>query len=130
MKKVSGNPGGGRSNAHRVSRLIVLSSGLLLAGTFQPAKAGFVGVYGPDKFTLLNSGGVAPNGTASFPDAGTLILTGSNDGNGLIGGTTDLTIVAAGNGLFQFDYFYSSLDAPTFDYAGYILGVTFYQLAD
>ena len=59
----------------------------------------------------------------------TIIFTGPNDGSDHPG-HTDLTITSRGNGFFHFDYLYSSLDIPPFDFAGYLLGPTFYQLAD
>ena len=65
-----------------------------------------------------------------------LILTGPNNGNGLPG-TTDLVTTAKATGTISFNYYYSTLDvwnpgdpdAP-FDYAGYLIGSTFHQLAD
>ena len=50
---------------------------LLLAGIPREAKAdGFIGYYAPSNFTLANTGGFLPNGSASFPDSTTLVLTG------------------------------------------------------
>jgi hypothetical protein len=91
------------------------------------AKAAFIGDYSLNQFTLTNTNA---NGFVSMtPDGGFLFLTGGNTGSGEPG-TTDLTIAAHGGGIVQFDYSYSSLDFPGFDFAGYLLGSTFVQLAD
>lgn len=132
---------------------------LLLAGTAYEAKAQFTGAYALDNFTLTNSGGILPNGSASSPDcislavcpnADTLVLTGTNDGSGLTG-MTDFTVPlpsqdifgfygasfdntggagvltvtnfsALSNG-FQFSYSFATTDDPTFETAGYLIGV-------
>lgn len=57
------------------------------------------------------------------------MITGGNTGTGL-SGWTDLTIAALGSGILTFDYSYSSLDSPPYDWAGYLLGSSFVQLAD
>src|SRR5262249_28187490 len=100
----------------------------ILSVTFLPqAKASFIGTYDLSNFTLTNTNA---DGSAMTPDSGlTLVLTGPNNGSDLAG-TTSLTISAAASGLLQFSYSYSSLDTPEFDFAGYILGATFIQLAD
>jgi len=70
------------------------------------------------------------DGTVSTPGAGvSAILTGGNNGTGLPG-TTDLTIVPAVLGMLHFDYSYTSLDGPGFDWAGYLLGQTSVELVD
>src|ERR1017187_10293909 len=56
-------------------------------------------------------------------------ITGGNTGS-TKPGTTDLTILAAGTGLGSFAFSYFSLDLPTLDYAGYLLGPNFFPLAD
>ena len=109
------------------------------------ARAGFIGYYAPGNFTFTDVIGTAPdlgypNGSAVFLDVNTLVLTGSNDGSGLEG-TTDLTIRAAGSGLFQFDFIFEDLVPPlpdplnpvdiyAFPYGGYLIGGTFVQLSD
>lgn len=103
--------------------LVIAISPILL----QQAQAGFIGDYAVTNFVLTNSNA---NGSAMSPDGGsTLIITGPNTGSGL-SGTTDFTVFAASAGLLQFQYLYSSLDAPGFDYAGYLLGPNFVQFAD
>jgi hypothetical protein len=93
------------------------------------ARASFTGNYSLDNFTLTNSSPVG-NGTATTPDSGlSLVLTGPNDGSG-DPGTVDFTILAPASGLISFDYLYSSQDLPTYDFAGYLLGNSFHQLAD
>jgi hypothetical protein len=90
-------------------------------------EAGFVGDYGLSRFTLLNSNA---DGTAVTPDNGlSLILTGGNNGSYALGSTT-FTVTAAGNGWVKFDYLYTSLDLPFYDYAGYLIGMQPVWLAD
>ncbi len=97
------------------------------------ANAAFIGVYAPGNFKLINTptcGGDILNGSAATPDNGnTVVLTGSNSGSGCAG-TTDLLTGAQAAGNVQFSYSYSSLDSPGGDFAGYLRGSTFTQLAD
>ena len=99
----------------------------------QHADASFIGPYALSNFTLNNSSVCAldmPNGSVGSPDGGvTAVLTGSNSGSGCPG-MTDLTINANGSGVVQFQFAYSSLDAPMADFAGYLLAGAFTQLAD
>jgi hypothetical protein len=105
-----------------------LGLALLCTGTFVPAaKADFVTPYALSDFTLVNSANA--NGTATTPDNGrTVVFTGPNDGSGLPG-FTELTVVARGTGLFQFDYVYTSLDVADVDFAGYLVNGHFFPLA-
>ena len=90
-------------------------------------EAGFIGDYGLARFTLTNA---EADGTAVTPDNGlSLILTGGNNGSYKSGSTT-LTVSATGNGWVKFNYLYTSLDLPSFDYAGYLNGGQFTWLAD
>lgn len=90
-------------------------------------EAGFVRDYGLSRFTLINFNA---DGTAVTPDNGlSLILTGGNNGS-YEPGSTSFTIAAAGNGWVKFDYLYTSLDEPFYDYAGYLVGTQFVWLAD
>lgn len=102
-----------------------------LAGSSQ-VSAGIIEDYPLGDFTLINTNadGLGLSGTS------TLILIGPNNGTGLPG-TTDLVTTAKTTGTIDFNYSYSTLDiwspgdpdAP-FDYAGYLIGSTFHQLAD
>jgi hypothetical protein len=76
-------------------------------------------------FSLTNQ---SADGTG-VGDALSLTLTGGNDGSGLAG-TTDVLTASLADGTVNFDFSYSSLDAPGFDSAGYLLGGVFVQLAD
>src|ERR1019366_4239715 len=76
-------------------------------------------------WTLTNT---SADGFATLTTLG-VDITGGNDGSANPG-TTDLTIVAAGTGPVSFAFFYFSLDLPTLDYAGYLLGPNFFPLAD
>ncbi len=122
-------PRGASCVRKRLLRLLAVCVLSLCAGGDAFAN-GFVAPYGPANFTLINSGGVTPNGFATFPDSNTLVLTGSNDGNGALGGTTDLVIAALGNGIFQFDWSFTTMDATGFENGGYLLGANFVQLSD
>jgi hypothetical protein len=91
------------------------------------AEAGFIGNYSLGQFSLINTNA---DGSVTTPDGGlSIILVGGNSGSGLPG-MTDLVITAAGTGLVQFSYAYSSLDFPGYDYAGYLWDSTFIQLAN
>src|SRR5579885_1765370 len=106
--------------AARILPLIVL--------LWQPvAWASFIGVYGPGNWTLTNTDA---DGTATFGSGdATLMLVGGNTGTGLPG-STDFLITVPLSGAIQLQYNYSSLDLPTYDFAGYLLGGSFVQLAD
>ena len=104
--------------------VLFLALGFILVSP-PSARAGMVGPYDPSLWTLTNTsadGFVTP--TASGVD-----ITGGNNGSGSPG-TTDFQILAAGTGLVSFTFLYFSLDEPTFDYAGYLLGPNFFILAD
>jgi hypothetical protein len=93
------------------------------------AKADFISQYPLIDFTLTNSpNSVVTDGFATMLGS-SIVLTGGNSGIGKPG-TTDLVTTATQTGLIQFFFSYSSLDAPTFDYAGYLLNGSFVQLAD
>jgi len=97
---------------------------------------GFTGPYALSNFTLTNtnlnpSDPIPANGFAEVTPAGSLVLTGSNTGSGLMpGATTYLTIASRGTGQVSFDWLYSSLDVPQLDVGGYILNSAFVALAD
>src|ERR1035441_2440211 len=89
------------------------------------ARAAMVGAYDLSLWTLTNT---SADGFA-IPTTLGVDITGGNTGS-TKPGTTDLTILAAGTGLVSFAFFYFSLDLPTLDYAGYLLGPNFFPLAD
>jgi hypothetical protein len=102
----------------------MLAACLLLAS---PARAGFIGNYAFEKFTLTNQNA---DGVAETPDGGlSIILTGGNNGSGL-NGTTDLFITAVISGMVHFQYSYFSLDTPGFDTAGFLVDNVFTPLAN
>jgi hypothetical protein len=83
--------------------------------------------YTMNAFGLINNNA---DGFAISPDGGlSVILTGGNNGSGLTG-TTDLVTTANASGIIAFSYMYSSVDMPGFDWAGYLIGNLFTQLAD
>ena len=100
---------------------------LALTGALaREAHAGLIGAF--QNFSLTNS--TFANGHAETFDGGlSLLFTGPNDGSGAPG-TTDLTMVVQSSGMFRFDYLYSSLDLPGYDFAGYLLSGNFFWLAD
>src|SRR5450759_3823349 len=102
------------------ARRIFLSFCCVLALTgalAREAHAGLIGAF--QDFSLTNST-FADGHAETFNGGLSLLFTGPNDGSGLPG-TTDLTTVVASSGSFRFDYAYSSLDSPGFDFAGYLL---------
>ena len=113
--------------AGRQTRTTLSLFWFLIAGAaLQQAKASSI-PYPLNVFTVVNSNA---DGTAASPDGGiSVILTGGNNGSGLTG-MTDLITTATGDGTISFQYSYSSLDAPGFDWAGYVIGSQFTQLAD
>jgi hypothetical protein len=119
----SSRPGFGSGRLKRF-----LFTAIFLAGAVVPAAKGdFVSPFALSNFTLTNSANA--NGSATTPDAGhTVILTGPNDGSGLVG-STELTIVSPATGLFRFDWVYNSLDSPGADSGGYVLNGQFVVLA-
>jgi hypothetical protein len=94
----------------------------------QRAEAGFIGDYTLSNWTLTSTD---PLGTAFTPDLGlTLVIRGANDGTGNPGGV-DFTILAPAAGMVQFTYTYTTDDPDVgFDFAGYLLGVNFVELAN
>jgi len=91
-----------------------------------PATAGFLFDFAPQSaFTLTNTNA---DGSVNV-SAGSVILTGGNNLS-LEPGTTDYVATATSSGLVNFDWSYSSLDSPGFDFAGYLLAGNFVSLAD
>lgn len=78
-------------------------------------------------FSLVNTNA---DGTAASPDGGVSVtITGGNNGSGL-GGTTDLIATAPSPVTIVFQFLYTSLDSPTFDWAGFVVNDLFTQVAD
>src|SRR5260370_13313880 len=88
-------------------------------------RAGLIGAYDLSLWTLTNA---SADGFVT-PTAAGVDITGGNTGSGNPG-TTDFQILSAGTGLVSFSFMYTSLDEPTFDYAGYLLGPNFFPVAD
>ncbi len=91
----------------------VLASRLLGAAVFvlcaAQSRAGFIGYYAPENFTVLNTG--ADGFVTPSADGSSLIFTGGNTGSGLPG-VTDFLITAPDNGLVVFRYVFTTLDLP------------------
>jgi len=99
------------------------------AGLAPQAEAGFLDQYPLIDFTLTNTPNSILTDGFVMMSGSSIVLTGGNSGSGEPG-NTDLVTTATQAGLIQFDFSYSSLDLPTFDYAGYLLNGAFVQLAD
>jgi hypothetical protein len=115
--------------------VLVLCGALALCTLLAPnAKADFVDYYAVSNFTLTNIDyfgfDAGTNGSVVTLDGGlSAILIGGDSGSGF-GGETDWLINAAASGVVQFTWSYASLDSPPGDWAGYMVGNTFTQLAD
>ena len=134
MKTTHGN----RSGTHAAQRFFTALFIIALLVSFAPeAKAGFIGYYDLNNFTLTNTCTAQgadpcppPDGFATtFNNGVSAVLFGGNNGSGL-SGVTDLVIAAQAAGTVQFDYSYSAFDFPGADYAGYLKGNVFTQLAN
>jgi len=92
-----------------------------------PIVVGLAGPYSLSDWALtnINADGSVSDPTSNIPFS----LTGGNNGTGN-DGTTDFTVLIAGTGSVAFTFSYETLDAPGFDFAGYILDGAFTQLAD
>src|SRR5438270_7269673 len=89
------------------------------------ANAAFLSDYSPAHWSLINTNA---DGTAVFQAGDTeLVVTGGNNGTGSPG-LTDFITVAPASGTVQFQFSYATLDAPMFDFGGYLLGSSFVDL--
>lgn len=95
---------------------VYLSLVMLLAAAAPRADAGFIGAYAFANFNLTNTNA---DGFAVLNLDGSVSITGGNDGSG-IPGMTDFSLIAPASGTVSFNYAYSSLDFPGFDFAGYV----------
>lgn len=126
-----------RSRADAAPRFITALFFIALLVSFAPeAKAGFIGYYALNNFTLTNTCTAAANpcpppdgSVTTFNNGLSAVLFGGNNGSGL-SGVTDLTIAAQAAGTVQFEYSYSAFDFPGADYAGYLRGNVFTQVAN
>jgi hypothetical protein len=94
------------------------------------AHAGFIGYYDPTNWTLTAAPGDGSVDTSGAPSSITVI--GANNGIGIgnfVNYNTDYTITAAATGTWTFDWSYTSLDSPGYDWGGYLLNGVFTQLA-
>lgn len=111
-------------------RRCLLGAGWILGCIFAlaaQARAAFISPYALNNFMLIN---MNADGTAITPDGGaSVVITGGNNGSGEPG-TTDLVTTAQTSGAVQFKYSYSSLDIAHQDFAGYLVGNVFTQIAD
>ena len=126
MRTLETNNCARRAKAGRWGTLALLgvALGLTLAAP-RCANAGMVGAYDISMWTLTNA---SADGFITAT-AGGIDITGGNTGSGEPG-TTDFQILAAGTGFVSFTFVYFSLDDPSLDYAGYLIGPNFSPLAD
>jgi hypothetical protein len=108
--------------------VVLFSISLAISTVIAPqAKASFLNPYSLGQFTFLNTNA---DGSFESPDGGlSVIITGGNNGSGFPG-TTDLFINAAASGAVSFQYSYSSIDAPGFDFGGYLISGVFTPFPD
>jgi hypothetical protein len=84
----------------------------------------------PFPLTFFNVVNTNADGTALSADGGiSAVITGGNNGSGLTG-TTDLIATAPADVTIAFQFIYMSADAPTFDWAGFLVNDLFTQVAD
>jgi hypothetical protein len=76
---------------------------------------------------VLNN--IDSDGSVLVLDQVSFLLTGGNTGSG-IPGRTEFSGISPIAGLLQFQYSYASNDYPGFDFGGYLLGGSRFQLAD
>src|ERR1019366_6099274 len=112
----------GKRRAHYVFLIATL---VTIGGACEPKLAGSSII--PGNFTLINDNADGSLGMA--PDVQSFVLTGGNNGSGLPG-TTEVSVTATSSSLLKFAWFYSSLDIPGLDSAGYSLGTSRIQLAN
>jgi hypothetical protein len=95
--------------------------------SFAPAaRAAFLFGFAPqNSFSLVNTNA---DGSVTV-QSNSIVLTGGNNGSGNPG-TTDFVGTAVSSGTVNFNWSYSSLDVPGFDFAGYLLNGNFFPLAD
>lgn len=117
------------SGAKRACWIVPFCWAVVFTAVAPQAKGAFIGDYALSNFTLTNTN-TNDTGFATVTPGGALVLTGGNGGSGLGPGMTDLTIAARGMGTVFFNYVYSTLDDPGFDFAGYLLSGAFTQLAN
>jgi hypothetical protein len=99
---------------------------LVAAAAFAPrAEAAFIGPYAFGNFSLTN---INADGFAALNGDGSLVITGGNDGS-VTPGLTNFSLIAPASGTVSFDYAYSSLDLPGYDFSGYFVD-SFTWLAD
>jgi hypothetical protein len=109
----------------RAGLILALASIGLLSSFAPAAKAAFLFDFAPqNSFSLVNT-----NADGSvIVQSNSIMLTGGNNGGG-DPGTTDFVATAVSSGTLAFNWSYSTLDLPGFDFAGFILNGNFCSLA-
>ena len=96
---------------------ILFSSNVLLADT------GFTGPYAPSNFTLTNSSpSGSHNGSVNTSGAPSYVSITGPDTTSNSPSTTSYTATAGYTGTYSFNWSYSTLDAPSYDYPNFING--------
>ena len=96
---------------------ILFSSKVLLADT------GFTGPYAPSNFTLTNSSpSGSHNGSVNTSGAPSYVSITGPDTTSNSPSTTSYTATAGYTGTYSFNWSYSTLDAPSYDYPNFING--------
>lgn len=112
-----------RIEARLAGYAALLALALLGAGA---AQAAFIGPYAVGNWTTNSTGGGSVD-TSGAPASITVVGpdTGSDTFRQI-----DFTIAAVADGIWSFDWSYSSTDSPTFDGAGWLLNGAFSLLAN
>jgi hypothetical protein len=116
----------GPRKSTRLGSILALALIGLLSSFAPTARAAFLFDFAPqNSFSLVNTNA---DGSVTV-QSNSIMLTGGNNGGGGPG-TTDFLGTAVSSGTVSFNWSYSSLDSPGFDFAGYLLNGSFFPLAD
>jgi hypothetical protein len=99
---------------------VVISSALSIAPISTTTVSGFSGSFSPGNWSIANTVGGSVN-TSGAPSSITIV-----SGNSSIAGATDYTITAPANGTISFNWSYTTIDGPQYDYPMYTVNGSSY----